>query len=75
MLLPQGRLTLSWAALSKVCQRAERGDPSLLLSTGEAALGVLNPLLGPAVLERPGHTGGSPVEGHQDGEGAGALLL
>lgn len=58
-----------------MCQRVERGDPSLLLSTGEAALGVLNPLLGPAVPERPGHSEGSPTEGLQDDAGTGASLL
>lgn len=75
MLWPQRRLTLSWAALGKVCQRAEGGDPSPLLNSGEAAPGVLGPVLGPAVPEGPGHTGESPQEDHQDGEGTEAPLL
>lgn len=43
-LLPWRRLTLSWAASARALP-AGQGDPSLLLSTGEAAHGVLSPVL------------------------------
>lgn len=40
----------------------------LLLSTDEAALGVLCPVLGFPVQERYGHTGGSPVKNIKEPE-------
>lgn len=42
---------------------------------GEAAPGVLSSVLGHLVQERQGHTGKSPVQGHQEDEGSGAPLL
>lgn len=53
-------------------QQAKGGDPSPLLNPAEAAPVVLGPVLGAPIQERPGHTGTSPTEDHQDAEGAGA---
>lgn len=33
------------------------------------------PVLGPSIQERPGHTGGSEMLGHEDDAGTGAFLL
>lgn len=44
------------------------------LSIDEAALGVLCPVLGPPAQKRPEHTGGSPMESHQDNQGIGVPL-
>lgn len=66
MSLQQRRLVPSRDALAKVLQQAEKGAPSTLLCTGEAITGVPCPVLGFQVQENDGHTGDSPVEGHED---------
>ena len=48
------------------CQQVERGDPSPLLSTGEATSAVLCPVLGSSAQERHGRTGVSSAKGHKD---------
>lgn len=53
----------------------KRGDPSPMHGVGEAASGVLRPVLGSLLQERSGRTGEGPAEGHQDGDGTGAPLL
>lgn len=51
------------------------GDPSSLLSTGEAHLGIMGPVLGSRVQEKHGETGESPVKDHKDDERTRASLL
>ena len=46
----------------------------LPLCSGEAAPEVLGPVMDFPVQERPGHSGGSPTEGHQDDKGPGVPL-
>lgn len=50
--------------LAVLDQQVKRGDLSALLGIVEATPGVLSSALGPPVRGRPGHTGGSPTEGH-----------
>lgn len=49
---------VSWAATGAVLEQAKGGDPSPLLSAGEATWGALGPVLGSPAQERPGE---SPV--------------
>ncbi|GAB0180624.1 hypothetical protein GRJ2_000527700 [Grus japonensis] len=57
---------------SKCCQQVEGGDPSPLLSTGEATPGELCPVLGSSVQER--QTGEHLTKDHNDDERTGASL-
>jgi len=54
-----------------VARQVNGGDPSPLLSTGEAVLGALDPVLVSPVQE----TGESLVKAQEDEEGSGASLL
>ena len=54
--------------LEEDCQQVKRGDPSALVSPGEATSGVLCSVVGSLVRERHGHTG-SEVKGDKDNEG------
>jgi len=58
---------------TKYWQQVNRGDLSSLLSTGEATVGLLCPVLGSPVQER--HTGEGSIKGHKYDEGTGACLL
>ena len=57
------------------CQQVESGDPSLLLSTGEATPVVLCPGLGSPVSQRDGVPRESSAKGHEDNQGTGAPVL
>lgn len=59
----------SWAALGRALPAAQ-GDPSPLLSIGEATPGAL---LGFPVEERHEHPGESPTKGHKYDEGSSLL--
>ena len=61
--------------IKKSCQQIKEGDPPPLLCTGEAASGVLCPVLGFSVQQTQGSLRRSPVEGHKDYEGSGASLF
>lgn len=65
----------SWLHWGKHHQQSKKGDPSALLSAGEAVAGALSPVLGFPVQERHEYFGKSPTEGHKDGKETGALLL
>lgn len=56
------------------CQQVDEGDPSPLLSIGEAVCGVLCPVIGSPVQQTHGHAGESPAKGHKDEQGTGASL-
>lgn len=53
----------------------KRGDPSPMRSAGEAAQGVLRPVLGSLLPEREGCTGEGPAESRQGEDGTRAPLL
>lgn len=53
----------------------EEGDPSCLLSNGEAAPGVLGLVLVYLRNDRHGRTGERPGKGHKDGGRTGTPLL
>lgn len=75
MPLQQRRIVVSRVALgTRYCQQVSGGDPSLL-STGEATPGVLCPVLGSPVHEKPRHTAVSTAKGHNDNEGTATSLL
>lgn len=49
-------------------------DPSTLVSTAEAASGMLHPVLGSSAGGRCGRTRETPAKDHEDDEGSGASL-
>lgn len=50
------------------CQKVKEGDRSLLVSSGEVTLGVLDPVLDSPIQGRYGSTGENPMKGHKDDE-------
>jgi len=62
--------------IQKKCgQQVEGGDSAPLVCCGETLSGVVRPALEPSALERHGHVGVGPEEGHKDDQKAGAPLL
>jgi len=58
-----------------VANKVERGDPSPLLSTGEAISAVQCSVLGSSVQERRGLTGWSPLKRHEVDKQIGAFII
>lgn len=67
-MLPRGKESQQHPALhwEEHRQQVKGGDPSPLLSTGEATSGVLLPVPRSPVHERHGATGESPAKGLED---------
>lgn len=65
---------VSWDALVHALPVVEEGDPSPLLSTGEAISGVLGSVLGFPGQEGQGATGEKPTRGQEGDEGTGTSL-
>lgn len=55
-----------WSSKAPLQQKVKMCDPSLLISTGEAAAGVLCPVLDSSAEERHQHPAASPPQSHKD---------
>ena len=76
MSLQPRRPIVAWGALKECGQQGEGGGPSSpLLCPGEAASGVLCPVLSSSVQERQETCRESAAEGHKDYEGHGTSPL